>query len=98
MTKIINSLSEISDHYEALFVDLWGCVHDGVRAYDAANKALIQYRSRGGKVILVTNSPKPCSEVEKQLSHLWEYTSTHQHQTVAHALTALHAKYTAMSH
>ena len=67
MTKIINSLSEISDHYEALFVDLWGCVHDGVRAYDAANKALIQYRSRGGKVILVTNSPKPCSEVEKQL-------------------------------
>lgn len=34
----------------------------------------------------------------KQLSHLWEHTFTHQHQTVAHALTALHAKYTAISH
>ena len=34
----------------------------------------------------------------KTTFHLWGYTSTHQHQTVAHALTALHAKYTAMSH
>ncbi len=67
MTKIINSLSEISDHYEALFVDLWGCVHDGVRAYEDANKALTKYRSRGGKVILVTNSPKTYTELEKQL-------------------------------
>ena len=69
MAEIIASLSEISDRYDALFVDLWGCVHDGVRAYDAANEALISYRKAGGKVILVTNSPKPRSGVEKQLLH-----------------------------
>ena len=67
MSEIIASLSEISDRYDALFVDLWGCVHDGVRAYNAANEALISYRKAGGKVVLVTNSPKPCSGVEKQL-------------------------------
>ena len=67
MSEIIASLSEISDCYDALFVDLWGCVHDGVRAYDAANEALVSYRKAGGKVILVTNSPKPRSGVEKQL-------------------------------
>ena len=67
MSEIIASLSEISDRYDALFVDLWGCVHDGVRAYDAANEALISYRKAGGKVVLVTNSPKPRSGVEKQL-------------------------------
>ena len=67
MSEIIASLSEISDRYDALFVDLWGCVHDGVRAYDAANEALISYRKGGGKVVLVTNSPKPRSGVEKQL-------------------------------
>ena len=69
MTQIINTLSEISDFYSALFVDLWGCVHDGERAYDAANEALIAYRRSGGKVVLVTNSPKLRSGVEKQLLH-----------------------------
>ncbi len=67
MTQIINTLSEISDFYDALFVDLWGCVHDGERAYEAANEALVAYRKSGGKVVLVTNSPKPRSGVEKQL-------------------------------
>ena len=67
MSEIIASLSDISDRYDALFVDLWGCVHDGVRAYEAANEALISYRKAGGKVVLVTNSPKPRSGVEKQL-------------------------------
>ncbi len=49
---------------------------------------------RGQTIIYTSLQP----EVEKQLSHLWEHTFTHQHQTVAHALTALHAKYTAISH
>jgi len=31
MTRIIETLSEISAQYDALFVDLWGCVHNGVR-------------------------------------------------------------------
>ena len=68
MSTIIASLSEISDHYDALFVDLWGCVHDGVKAFPAANEALTRYRKNGGKVILVTNSPKPRAGVEKQLA------------------------------
>src|SRR5690554_4158478 len=59
MTRIITALSEISDHYEALFVDLWGCVHDGVRALPDAVSALQAYRAGGGVVVLVTNSPKP---------------------------------------
>ena len=69
MSEIIASLSEISDRYDAFFVDLWGCVHDGLRAYEAANEALIAFRKAGGTVVLVTNSPKPQIGVEKQLSH-----------------------------
>ena len=68
MTQIVNALSEISAQYDALFVDLWGCVHNGVRAFDAANKALIEYRAGGGIVILVTNSPRPRAQVEQQLA------------------------------
>ena len=67
MTQIVNALSDISAQYDALFVDLWGCVHNGVRAFDAANKALIEYRAGGGIVVLVTNSPRPRAQVEQQL-------------------------------
>ncbi len=59
MTRIITSLSEISANYDALFVDLWGCVHNGITAFDEAVAALRAYRANGGYVVLVTNSPKP---------------------------------------
>ncbi|MFT7596428.1 MAG: HAD superfamily hydrolase (TIGR01459 family) [Paracoccaceae bacterium] len=67
MTQIITVLSEVSDRYQALFVDLWGCVHDGVRALPDAVAALQAYRAKGGIVVLVTNSPKPRAGIEGQL-------------------------------
>lgn len=67
MTQIISSLVEVSDRYDALFVDLWGCVHDGVKALPEAVAALQAYRRNGGKVVLVTNSPRPRAGVQKQL-------------------------------
>ncbi|WP_295313209.1 TIGR01459 family HAD-type hydrolase [Roseobacter sp.] len=69
MTRIISSLSEVSAQYDALFVDLWGCVHNGVRALPGAVSALQEYRAGGGKVVLVTNSPRPRAGVRKQLLH-----------------------------
>jgi len=68
MIQVIQSLSEISARYDALFVDLWGCVHDGVKAIPSAVSALQGYRRGGGTVVLVTNSPQPRVNVEKQLA------------------------------
>lgn len=67
MPRIIEALSDISHLYDAMFVDLWGCVHDGVRAIPSAVAALQAYRANGGVVVLVTNSPKPRKGVEEQL-------------------------------
>ncbi|MEO9575863.1 MAG: TIGR01459 family HAD-type hydrolase [Tateyamaria sp.] len=67
MSQIISSLTEVSDRYDALFVDLWGCVHNGVHALPEAVAALQTYRKTGGKVVLVTNSPRPRAGVTKQL-------------------------------
>lgn len=67
MTRIVETLAEISAQYDALFVDLWGCVHNGVAALPEAVAALQTYRKEGGKVVLVTNSPRPRAGVTKQL-------------------------------
>ena len=70
MTQIINSLAEISERYDALFCDLWGCVHDGLRAFPAAVEALRAFKAQGGTVVLVTNAPRPRASVAKQLDRL----------------------------
>ena len=57
MSRIVSTLAEISHQYDALFVDLWGCVHNGVKAMPEAVAALQTYRASGGKVVLVTNAP-----------------------------------------
>jgi HAD superfamily hydrolase (TIGR01459 family) len=67
MTTIIQNLSEISDHYDAMFVDLWGCLHDGYKPFLEATKALTVYRKKGGKVVLLTNAPRHRKSVEKQI-------------------------------
>jgi HAD superfamily hydrolase (TIGR01459 family) len=70
MTDIIPSLAAISDRYDAVFCDLWGCLHNGVTAFPAAVAALQQVRAKGGRVILLTNAPRPKSSVIAQLDNL----------------------------
>jgi HAD superfamily hydrolase (TIGR01459 family) len=82
MTKIIEHLSDISDQYEALIVDLWGCVHNGITAFPEAVEALKGYRARGGIVVLVTNSPKPRAGVIDQLTHNF-YVPPEAYDTIA---------------
>ena len=70
MTSVIENLSEISSNYSAMFVDLWGCLHDGYTPFFEATKALTDYRKKGGIVILVTNAPRHRKSVEKQIDKI----------------------------
>ena len=70
MTRILASLAEISDQYDALFCDLWGCLHDGQRPFPAAVAALRAFRAKGGTVLLLTNAPRPKPSVKAQLDRL----------------------------
>lgn len=70
MTRIIQHLAEISDRYDVLFCDLWGCVHDGVAAMPPAVAALQTFRARGGAVVLLTNAPRPKPSVMRQIARL----------------------------
>lgn len=69
MTRIISRFSEISDGYDLAYVDLWGCMHNGVRAFPDAVAAMQAFRASGGRVVLVTNSPRPRADVERQVAH-----------------------------
>ncbi|MDB4071938.1 TIGR01459 family HAD-type hydrolase [Amylibacter sp.] len=70
MTNIINKLSEISTNYDAIFCDLWGCLHNGIAPFEEAINALDEFSNSGGIVHLLTNSPRPSSDVYKQLDKI----------------------------
>ena len=70
MTELIASLADISDRYDAVLCDLWGCLHNGVRSFPDAVAALQQYRARDGIVVLLTNAPRPSNTVRQQLDRI----------------------------
>ena len=67
--EIVERLADISDRYDAVFCDLWGCVHNGVTAFPEAVEALRAFRAKGGKVVMLTNAPRGRAEVAKQFVH-----------------------------
>ena len=63
-------LSEISPRYDAVLSDVWGVVHNGVAAHPSAVEALQTYRRNGGRVVLITNAPRPSSAIVPLLDRL----------------------------
>lgn len=70
MARIIASLDEVSGSYDALLCDLWGCLHDGINVFPDAAAALQAFREGGGKVVLITNAPRPRNQIAAQLDGL----------------------------
>ncbi len=70
MTDLIPALSTIAARYDAVFCDLWGCLHNGRAAFPAAVAALQAFRAGGGTVVLLTNAPRPPAAFRRSLAAL----------------------------
>ncbi|MEM9683183.1 MAG: TIGR01459 family HAD-type hydrolase [Pseudomonadota bacterium] len=68
--RFIHGLSEIIEPFDALFVDLWGCVVDGVAAYPEAVECLLELRRSGRPVVLLTNIPRPSAKIRDILADM----------------------------
>lgn len=68
--RIVSSIDEIADGYEAIFCDVWGVVHNGRAFFPPAVAALQRLRAAGKTVILLTNVPKPRDPIPGQLDRL----------------------------
>lgn len=70
MTRRIVGLSEVVEQYDALLVDLWGCVHNGVEPFPAAVDALGKAVDAGLTVCLLSNGPRRVSAITKRLDEM----------------------------
>lgn len=63
-------LSAVADDYDVLLCDVWGVIHNGRESWPAACEALTRFNEKGGHVVLISNSPRPASDVIAQLDGL----------------------------
>ena len=64
---LVEGLQPLSDRYDLVLCDIWGVLHNGLKAYEAAGEALTRFRAGGGLVVLVSNAPRPGASVGAQL-------------------------------
>ena len=87
--KLKNTLADLNQK-EAIIFSM-----RGVPSIDLTARAVFdefQEKAEMREQTIIYTSLQP--EVEKQLQHLWQKAGFEQHQTVAHALSALHEQYT----
>jgi HAD superfamily hydrolase (TIGR01459 family) len=57
--QMLTGFADIAENYDALIVDIWGVLHDGQAPFKGVDAALLNYREQGGKVLLLSNAPRP---------------------------------------
>jgi HAD superfamily hydrolase (TIGR01459 family) len=70
MTDLPAGLSELADRYDVLLSDVWGVIHNGRESFPVPCAALARWKAQRGPVILISNSPRPSSDVLPQLDGL----------------------------
>jgi HAD superfamily hydrolase (TIGR01459 family) len=70
MTQLLEHFADFSAAYQTLICDVWGVLHNGATAHLPACEALGHFRKRGGRVVLLSNAPRPASDLEPQFVRL----------------------------
>jgi len=93
MTERIAGLGAVIEGYDALLVDLWGCVHNGVSPYPAAVDALRRAVAAGRQVCLLSNGPRRVAPILARLDEMGVPRDCYQH-----AVTSGEATWRAIAH
>jgi len=67
---VLDGMREVAPASEAWLVDVWGVIHNGMRAFEAGCEACAAFRETGGYVVLLTNAPRPAPAVVAQITRL----------------------------
>ena len=63
-------LREIANSFDLFYIDIWGVLHNGIKLNQDAVNVLHELDNLGKEYILLTNAPRPNSDVIKFLERL----------------------------
>jgi HAD superfamily hydrolase (TIGR01459 family) len=67
MTLRLDGLGPVVDRYDVFLFDMWGCLHDGRKAFAGVNDLLARLRALGKTTIALSNAPRRVSILRAQL-------------------------------
>ena len=72
MTKNLDEsgLKIIADNYDIFYIDIWGVIHNGIKLHHDAIEVLLKLKVLKKEFVLLTNAPRPNSNVKVQLTKL----------------------------
>ena len=66
--KKLDHLKNIINNYDHFIIDLWGVVHNGIRPYQGAMKAIEELYNNKKSFFFLSNAPRPVNDVRKFLN------------------------------
>jgi HAD superfamily hydrolase (TIGR01459 family) len=67
---VIAGLSAVADRYDGFLLDLWGCIHNGVRPFPGVLDALARLRAAGKRMLVLSNAPRRADAVAASMARL----------------------------
>jgi HAD superfamily hydrolase (TIGR01459 family) len=66
----LSGLAAVARTYDGFIIDLWGTIHDGVKAYAAAIDVLARLRAQPAPVCLLSNAARSVTDIAEKLASM----------------------------
>jgi HAD superfamily hydrolase (TIGR01459 family) len=67
VTQTIDGVGQLADRYDAFVFDMWGCLHDGIRAFPGVADMLERLGQRGKRRVILSNAPRLVGPLRNQM-------------------------------
>jgi HAD superfamily hydrolase (TIGR01459 family) len=66
----LTGFASLADRFDGFILDLWGVIHDGVRAFPGAVDCLRRLRTAGKPTLLLSNVPRPNRDAQTLMQRM----------------------------
>jgi len=67
VTQALDGIGAVAQQYDVFLFDMWGCLHDGIRAFPGVADLLAKLRQRGKRSIVISNAPRLVASLRVQM-------------------------------
>ncbi|HEX3982825.1 MAG TPA: TIGR01459 family HAD-type hydrolase, partial [Acidisoma sp.] len=66
----LTGFAPLADRFDGFILDLWGVIHDGVKAFPGAIDCLHRLRAAGKPTLLLSNVPRPSRDAQALMQQM----------------------------
>jgi len=63
----LSRFASLAERFDGFVLDLWGVIHDGIRAFPHAVETLRHLKATGKRTLLLSNAPRPNEAVQRMM-------------------------------